>query len=206
VLVGQFSTVETIILYGGDGDDTLIIDADITNDSQMYGDDGHDTIKGGGGNDVMFGGAGDDKLKARGANDILVGSGGADLLAGGPGRDVVIGGDDIDRITGDADDDILISGSSSHDGDITALRAIQAEWLSTDPYATRVANLRNGGGLNGPDILDADVTVFGDGVRDVLTGSNGSDWFLINAGGVTDKITDVNATEFADVLSFILEP
>jgi hypothetical protein len=83
------------------------------------------------------------------------------------------------------------------------------EWTSGHDYATRVDNLRGAGSedrLNGDIFLKTDgpeATVFDDAVRDLLTGSEGLDWFIFNA--TEDKATDLKDEEFADVLDFILE-
>jgi hypothetical protein len=50
--------------------------------------------------------------------------------------------------------------------------------------------------------------VFDDMVQDVLTGDQGLDWFLFNADGdgdpdTKDKVTDLNASEFASDIDFI---
>jgi Ca2+-binding RTX toxin-like protein len=207
VVVGQFTnaSVGKIILYGGDGADELTIEHDITKDSEIYGGNGDDILKGGGGNDVMFGGAGNDKLKARDANDICVGGDGADTIAGGDGRDILIGGLGADKIAGQDDSDILVAGNTAHDGNMAALLAIRAEWTSGDPNA--VTHIRSGaGGLNGSVRLASGVTVFDDAAKDTLAGGTGQDWFIatLSGTGVIDKVTGLNSIDFADDLSFIL--
>jgi hypothetical protein len=58
--------------------------------------------------------------------------------------------------------------------------------------------------LNGNVSLQADVSVFDDGAKDVLTASAGQDWFRANLNtGVEDKITDMSANEFANDPDFI---
>ena len=50
----------------------------------------------------------------------------------------------------------------------------------------------------------ADVTVFDDGAKDVLTGLADKDWFRANLDvGVKDKSSDLSASEFAHDLDFI---
>ena len=92
------------------------------------------------------------------------------------------------------------------DASDAALCAITAEWKSGRDYATRVANLRDGTGsadrLNGGFFLQKGVTVDDEGLRDVLTGSAGLDWFLFS--DTEDKVTDLSADEFQDVLDYIL--
>ena len=106
-----------------------------------------------------------------------MGNGGDDTIDGNTGRDVVIGGTGSDTLDGSGDDDILIGGTTIHDADLLALQAISEEWASAKSYATRVNNLRVGGGLNGAFVLKAtgpNQTVFDDGVADTLTGNWGS--------------------------------
>jgi hypothetical protein len=130
----------------------------------------------------------------------------------------MIGGTGGDRMIGNADDDILIAGRTSHDAKEAALRSILAEWTSSRSYSDRVANLTgnvNGNNfahrLNGDVFLKfegPDATVFDDLVQDILTGSSGQDWFLLNLDGdgsdpKKDKVTDLNASEFAKDIDFI---
>jgi Ca2+-binding RTX toxin-like protein len=52
-------------------------------------------------------------------------------------------------------------------------------------------------------------TVHDDRAADILTGDAGQDWFIFNAdgdGGAKDKVTDLNANEFASDLDFINGP
>src|SRR5262249_5018182 len=151
----------------GAGDDDLQVAGSITLPAWLYGEGGSDRLKGGAGHDLLFGGAGDD------------------LLVGGAGRDLLIGGVGADRIVGNADDDIIIARSTAFDLDATALTAIMAEWTSGRSYAERTANLRGVGttGVNGTYVLETDgpeATVSDDGAADVLTGSEGQDWFFAN--------------------------
>jgi hypothetical protein len=105
------------------------------------------------------------------------------VLAVGPvvGRDAVIGGNGTDTLFGVAHDDILIAGPTTHDEDDPALQAILAEWTSSNSYATRVNNLRNGSGANGVFVLNSS-TVSDDGLTDILWGDSGLDWFLFGLG------------------------
>jgi Ca2+-binding RTX toxin-like protein len=166
----------------------------------------------------LHGGAGDDNMKGGGGHDILLGGEGADLIVGGSGRDLMIGGLGADRMVGNADDDILIAGYTDHDTNAIALRSIMAEWTSARSYNARVANLKGitteptfASRLNGNIFLKMDgttATVHDDAAVDVLTGSAGIDWFLLNLDGdgnnsIKDKITDLSAAEFANDLDFI---
>ena len=200
------SQIGQIIIAGGDGNDTLVVENDITKDAQIYGGNGDDELRGGGGNDLLVGGAGNDKLKARWANDILLGEAGSDTLAGGEGLDIMIGGLDADKIVGQDDSDILISGTTAHDGNYPALFAIRDEWTSAGTTADHVNNIRNGTGLTGGNKFLANVTVFDDAAHDTLAGGDGSDWFMANTtgSGVIDKITTLSSSDFVDDLDFIM--
>jgi hypothetical protein len=97
------------------------------------------------------------------------------VLIGGSGRDVLIagpaGGTVLEAGSGEA---ILIGGTTVWDANVTALKAILAEWSHTydpsntlDDYQIRVAHLEHGGGLNGPFLLNP-ATVHSNLSRDVL--------------------------------------
>jgi hypothetical protein len=118
----------------------------------------------------------------------VLGSAFADQLSGDAGRNVLIGNAGADNLEGGAGDDLLISGSISYGSNVAALLAIVREWTRTDvTYAARVADLSNGGGLNGSYVLNA-TTLQDDGAVDVLTGGPDSDWFLAN--GSQDTFLD----------------
>ena len=60
-----------------------------------------------------------------------------------------------------------------------------------------IGSAENGDGWNAGDRLN-DATVHDDHTEDVLTGSDGNDWFLFNRdgdGGVKDKVTDLSVFE-----------
>jgi Ca2+-binding RTX toxin-like protein len=158
----------------------------------------------------LHGGAGNDHIKGGNGPDILLGGDGDDMIVGGAGRDLLIGGMGKDRIVGNAEDDILIAGYTRHDYHDQALRDIMKEWTRSDAnFATRLDHLRgvSPGGLNGSVFLLTEetngnaATVFDDLSMDILTGSEGMDWFLFNADGdgdptTKDKATDLRVGEF----------
>jgi Ca2+-binding RTX toxin-like protein len=181
--VGTFHPTGRIIAYGLGGDDDIQVADTITLPAWLYGGAGNDRLKGGAGHDVLLGEAGDD------------------LLVGGSGRDLLLGGLGADRIVGNADDDILIAGFTAHD--LAALCAIMEIWTSGASYAERTASLLD----TYFPVEGAGAQVYDDGVKDVLTGSEGQDWFFANLDGdndaAKDKITDLSAIEFANDLDFI---
>src|SRR5215213_1797347 len=77
-------------LNGNDGDDTLI------------GGGGSDTISGNNGDDSLVGGDGDDTLNGGANNDTARGGPGEDLLDGGLNTDRLFGEDGNDRVAWDA--------------------------------------------------------------------------------------------------------
>lgn len=183
------------LIVAGDGNNTIDGDA---GDDQIITGHGRDTINGGAGSDLVRAGGGNDILDGGAGCDVLVGGTGDDFLLGDDGRDFLIGGYGADRIVGNQGEDILVAGYTSFDANDAALLAIMSEWTSSKNYATRVANIINGGGANGMNRLVGDdgdsQTVFDDSSVDVLTGSQGTDWFFANRvadnGGPLDIITD----------------
>jgi Ca2+-binding RTX toxin-like protein len=97
-----------VIVYGGDGDDSIRGGAD--NDS-LFGGRGNDTLEGGNGRDELHGGDQDDTLEGGEHNDTLWGEGGVDLLRGQEGNDNLDGGEDGDTLEGGIDNDTLTGGS-----------------------------------------------------------------------------------------------
>ncbi|HBH53449.1 MAG TPA: hemolysin, partial [Planctomycetaceae bacterium] len=145
----------------------------------LIGSSQADTLTGNALANVIFGGAG---------NDSITGLGGRDLLFGGTGNDNLNGGDD---------EDIVIGGLTTYFSestkviDRTAIKAIWDEWTRLDlTYASRITNLKNGGGLNGSSKLNS-LTVLTDSstMLDTLAGGLGLDWFWQFTG---DVVNDLN--------------
>ena len=204
-----FSPVTRIVVRGGSGDDTILITPLLNIPAVVYGGGGNDRISAGSAGDALFGEAGNDTVLGGAGADILVGGDGDDLIIGGAGNDILIGGMGADRLIGNANDDILVAGYTIHDADLRALEAILAEWNSPRSYSVRVNNIRDGSGsaerLNGGYFLHGDSTVFDDAAVDMLTGNQGTDWFLFNMDeGIRDRVLDLNASEFAEDLDLIM--
>jgi subtilisin family serine protease len=174
--------LDGIVVNAQAGDDDVTIAGGINLTSFLYGGDGNDRLKGGGGSNVILGGAGDD------------------LLVGGNGRDILIGGMGADRIVGNADDDILISGFTAFDNDRAALAALLGVWVDpTLTYAQRIASLQDPT-LRGGVYLGS-ATVGDDSAADVLTGGSGLDWFWFDAAH--DRVTDLHDEAFRNDLDFM---
>jgi Ca2+-binding RTX toxin-like protein len=137
-------------------------------------------VDGGNGPSVLVGDAQDNVLRGFNGRDLLIGGGGTDMLVGGNG------------------DDILIGGRSSHDSSNTALTALFNEWKSTASYTIRTERLlrERTGGVNGAYSLTT-LTVFDDGVADILNGEGNLDFYFAKAlvdvtdAGADEKVIDL---------------
>lgn len=96
------STVKTIRIIGGIGDDaiTVTIPGNTRITTQIYGNAGNDTISGSDGRDSIFGGPGNDTLNGGLGNDTLRGGTGADSLVGSQGNDTLLGESGSDTLRG----------------------------------------------------------------------------------------------------------
>ncbi|WP_010582160.1 beta strand repeat-containing protein [Schlesneria paludicola] len=143
----------------------------------------------------VHGGSGANTLVGGSAGSVLVGGDAADTLTAGIGRSLLIGGRGSDVLHGGAAQDIVISSNTDFDSNLLALNSILAEWQSSSSIATRVTNLRNGGGLNGSIRLIADVTVHNDVVPDAIYGGAGPNWLW----GQPAEFKDRTASDYTDV-------
>ncbi|HEX6706668.1 MAG TPA: calcium-binding protein [Albitalea sp.] len=84
----------------GDGNDTLVVDSNVTADIHANGGKGNDVMIGGDGDDHFNGGKGCDIIAGRGGNDCLEGGKGDDWLFGGKGKDHLDGGKGRDYLDG----------------------------------------------------------------------------------------------------------
>src|SRR5262249_8343666 len=111
-VIGAFdaATVDTIQFNGFGGHGPFIVNPPVLATVLANGGAGHDTLVGGGGNNILIGGPG---------NDTLVGGKSRDILIGGTGRDTLIGS---------ANQNILIGGSTAFDEDSNSLLQIMGVW------------------------------------------------------------------------------
>jgi Ca2+-binding RTX toxin-like protein len=171
LILSANNVVENV--FGGSGDDVLIGNA-LAN-----------VLKGGPGNDVLLGGAGDDTLEGG--------------LAGSDGRDILFGGSGQDTLRGRSGDDLLFGGNSLYvnetkgTADLTALKAIMAEWKSAHSYLDRVNRVFDGGGLNKKYKLRGKLIA--DSAADTLWGEGEQDWFLVHGEDLTPDLNPFTETK-----------
>jgi RHS repeat-associated protein len=161
---GTFNTTAfgRLLVYGGPGNDFILVDRRLTMPA---------LIDGGPGNDVLIAGGGP---------TILLGGGGSDLLLGGPGPSLLISGGGRSFLSG-IGPAILIGGRTDYDANSAALFALLAEWSRPDlGYGGRVADLLHGGGINGSTVLNA-TTVHPDTGHAILADGAGLDLYFASA-------------------------
>jgi Ca2+-binding RTX toxin-like protein len=172
-VIGEASGSDTIlnieIVYGNQGDDTLL------------GDDQANELHGSLGEDILRGRGGDDTLHGSYDNDEIYGDEGNDVLSGGEGSDIIDGGDGIDTLYGWFTDANLSTGQATYLDDVDTLVSIE--------------NLRGGStdntliGNNQDNVLDgggANDTLNGRRGDDTLIGGQGEDTFVFDQNGFSD--------------------
>ena len=92
------NAVTKIVVNAGDGDDTVTIGYTISQQTQVDGGTGNDTLSGGSGKDTLKGGLGNDRLDGNLGDDQLYGGDGDDILDGGKGRDFLSGDIGLDTL------------------------------------------------------------------------------------------------------------
>lgn len=98
----SFSNIASVLVYGGDGDDTVKLSGGI----QFFAD-------GGDGSDILYGSSGDDWLQDGYGRDTIVGGAGNDYIVGGFDADSLLGGPGNDVLLGEHGEDTLLGGSGT---------------------------------------------------------------------------------------------
>jgi len=151
---------DRLTIAGGEGNDTIAVDAGVGNSIRLAGDGGNDYLQGGGGNDTIDGGTGIDTAYGLSGNDTIRGGDGRDYLDGGRGddqvfgeggNDAVIGGRGEDSLDGGEGDDVLAGGEGKdrHTGGAGSDRTYRQDDDSTDLTAEdkdKIVALREGAG------------------------------------------------------------
>lgn len=203
-------SVETINGAGGNGPDLISAQggrgtgAPLTTPIVIFGGEGDDTLIGGNGPDGLFGNDGLDAIAGRGGDDEVDGGLGANAsLSGGDGDDAIIPGSTSDFVDGGPGDDLLSYGSigeSLATGVSKGLEGTNAERLEGTEFADVLfgdggSNTIVGGGgadeldgRGGPDTLDAgagdDALQTRDGVADAADCGAGADTITADAPGI----------------------
>ncbi len=186
-IAGPVASFEIIYANGGtNGQLAWITDVEFeavpSDEDQLFGEAGNDTITGGFGNDLLDGGDNNDSLDGGSGNDTLVGGAGNDTalggdgqdsLQGGSGRDSLVGGDGNDTLEGDGGNDTLEGGA----GDDSLLGGSGFDILT---------------GGEGADTLDG-----GNG-NDTITASGGD--VVIGGEGGTDTADQLIVDDVAEVI------
>ena len=160
---GNFHPTGRIIVHGLAGHDYLAVANRVTLPAWLYGEDGNDSLWGGGGPNILFGGGGNDALR------------------GGSGRGMLIGGEGSDVLGGGINNSLLIGGTTAYDANDAALQAIVNEW-NTAATSARASHLTGAaGGVNGPYFLNA-RTVHDDYSPDTLIANPATDLFFRGLG------------------------
>ena len=165
--------VATLRISGREGDDTIAIDAGLVVErTQLYGNDGDDTLVGGVGVDIMRGGAG---------ADVYDGGDGDDRMnAGSMDTTPIVGGSGYDRLTYVPDDGA--GGLSITSADLEYVSG--SGFPDTIDLSAQTANV-NVQGRGGDDVLmggSAHDTLRGGDGDDVLMAGDGNDNLLGQAG------------------------
>ena len=105
--------VDTIAVWAKDGNDRVMFNRSVTQNSVIVGGSGNDVLQGGSGHDYILGGAGRDSIRGGAGNDLLDGGADGDRISGGLGDDAILGGLGNDGLAGNAGDDAIAGGSGN---------------------------------------------------------------------------------------------
>ncbi len=182
---GGFTSLGTIVVDGGDGDD-LIIGSNTFAES-LLGGDGADTILGQGGDDTIDSGDGNDSILGGTGADIIIGDDGQDTIDGGSGNDTIDAGDGQDSVTGGDDADSIDGGNGADTIDGGAGDDTINGQSGRDSILGGFGNDNILGGSEN-DTVDGgegDDSVNGQGGRDSIRGGAGNDTLVGDLGNDT---------------------
>lgn len=78
-----------ILIRGGNGDDNIRVDPELSVPVDIEGGNGNDTLRGGAANDTLDGGKGDDRINGGPGDDLLIGGPGDDDFQFSDGADII---------------------------------------------------------------------------------------------------------------------
>lgn len=186
VVSSVFTSLPTISVQGGNGDDVIIGSPDLA--MSAAGQDGDDTITGSGSDDTITGGDGDDSISGQAGNDSIDAGDGDDVVTGDDGDDTIVGDDGNDTLSGNLGNDSIVAGDgqdslSGHEGLDTLNGNSGSDTISGDDGV----DLIFGGG--GDDLINGGLegdTIIGNSGADTLMGDDGADF--IDGGNSDDSI------------------
>jgi Ca2+-binding RTX toxin-like protein len=111
ISAGVFTSLTTIDVDSGDGDDVIIGTSDVS--STLAGGDGNDSITGGGSAEIIRGGDGQDMIDGGAGNDDINAGDGDDSVLAGTGDDTVTGDDGDDTIRGGEGNDSILANNGA---------------------------------------------------------------------------------------------
>ena len=210
-----FEDPVTLTLYDRDGNDTLDLHTDTTDQrvdlrpegiSDVYGLAGNliiarDTLienfVAGSGNDIVIGNEAANLVEGRGGDDELLGNGGNDILEGGAGNDMLEGGAGADRLTGGIGEDTA-SYESSDAGVVVRLHSLAA--LGGHAEGDTFTGLVTVQDTEVPDIehligSSHDDTLAGDLRNNTLKGRDGDDTLYGGPDGGDDRMYGENGND-----------
>ena len=209
------------IAHGGDGGDTIDVEAGSTGALNIFGEAGDDTVTNAGGTGALniYGGLGADTIDGSDNNDHIYGNvvapsgtvaDGADSITAGDGSDYVNGNAGADTIDGEGGSDRLrggadadsIDGSAGND-DINGNKGDDTISGGDDDDSLRGgADDDSITGDAGNDIISGDLgddNITGGAGADVMTGGAGADVFVFD---VTDAaVLTVGSAKFYDTVA-----
>ncbi len=209
---GGDPTLDLIVVTGGAGDDSLVIDPSVPASAavRINGNAGNDVVVGGNGDDVLEAGEnyndpnyGNDRLEGNAGSDVLYADPGADLLKGGPGNDLMVSsvktcqGHTFDGESGED----TVSYARSNDNMRVTLGGTGGPVGCGNPDHV-LADNESLEGSDGPDVLigdNGDNGLMGHLGADRLIGKGGDD-FLEAIDGHRDKQIDCGPGGHDDAL------
>ncbi len=188
------ANVTVFDIAGGDGNDSITVASNISIGAVMHGDNGNDTLLGGGGGDDMHGDDDDDLLDGGLGGDTLDGGTGIDTLdyrSRTAALNITLDGVQNDGVSGELDEvdstiDIIYGGSGNDRIDATGSPANSRAWYGNAGNDTLI-------GADGGDRLNGGAgndSLRGMGGDDLLNGTTGNDY--MSGGGGSDTLTYYN--------------
>ncbi|MFN7804404.1 MAG: right-handed parallel beta-helix repeat-containing protein, partial [Planctomycetaceae bacterium] len=193
VSAGAFAPTGRIVVFGQAGNDNVTVASTITRAAWLYGDDGNDTLTGGGGSDVITGGAGTDSQVGGAGNDTYLFD--ADTALG------------IDTVNDSAGIDTLdFSGTTGQaialNLALTTAQVVNANLTLTLTSASAIENVTGGSlhdTLTGNSLANTFIGGLG---NDTLTGAAGNDIYRFNLDDTLGADTLNEAGGGIDTLDF----